>query len=64
MTINAKTLVKDKFWILEENGSKLGTLQKKDGNGWIFLSKQDQRQVFHTPESLREKFGIDSRTKN
>ena len=59
MTINAKTLVKDKFWILEENGSKLGTLQKKDGNGWIFLSKQDQRQVFHTPESLREKFGID-----
>ena len=50
MTINAKTLVKDKFWIIEENGSKLGTLQKKEGNGWIFLSKRDQRQVFHTPE--------------
>ena len=59
MTINAKTLVKDKFWIIEENGSKLGTLQKKDGNGWIFLSKQDNKQIFHTPESLREKFGID-----
>ena len=29
MTVNAKTLVKDKFWIIEENGSKLGTLQKK-----------------------------------
>ena len=59
MTINAKTLVKDKFWIIEENGNKLGTLQKKDGNGWIFLSKRDRKQVFHTPESLREKFGID-----
>ena len=59
MTINAKTLVKDRFWILEENGQKLGTLQKKEGNGWIFLSKADSREVFHTPESLRERFGID-----
>ena len=40
MTINAKTLVKDKFWIIEENGQKLGTLQKQDNNGWIFLSKK------------------------
>jgi len=59
MTVNAKTLVKDRFWILEEDGQKLGTLQKKDGNGWIFLSKADSREVFHTPESLRERFGID-----
>ena len=59
MTVNAKTLVKDKFWILEENGQKLGTLQKKDDNGWVFLSKADSREVFHTPESLRERFGID-----
>ena len=59
MSINAKILVKDKFWILEENGQKLGTLQKKEGNGWIFLSKADSREVFHTPESLRERFGVD-----
>ena len=63
MTVNAKTLVKDRFWILEEDGQKLGTLQKKDGNGWIFLSKADSREVFHTPESLRERFGIDVLTK-
>jgi len=62
MTINAKTLVKDKFWILEENGHKLGTLQKKDGNGWLFLSKRDASEVFHTHESLRERFGIDITT--
>ena len=41
MTVRAKTLVKDKFWIVEQNGQKLGTLQKKDDNGWIFLSKKD-----------------------
>ena len=38
MTVKAKTLVKDKFWIVEEHGQKLGTLQKKDNNGWIFLN--------------------------
>ena len=58
MTVRAKTLVKDKFWIMEENGQKLGTLQKQADNGWIFLSKQDKRQVFHTQESLFSKFGF------
>ena len=56
--IKAKTLVKDKFWIVEEHGQKLGTLQKKDDNGWIFLSKADKRQVYITQESLFQKFGI------
>ena len=59
MTINAKTLVKDKFWIIEENGEKLGTLQKQENNGWIFLSKKNNKEIFHTQENLRERFGID-----
>ena len=58
MTVRAKTLVKDKFWIVEQNGEKLGTLSRQDGNGWIFLSKKDKRQVFHTQESLFTKFGF------
>jgi hypothetical protein len=58
MTVRAKTLVKDKFWIVEQNGQKLGTLQKQEDNGWIFLSKQDNREVFHTQESLFTKFGF------
>ena len=58
MTIKAKTLIKDKFWIVEEHGQKLGTLQNKDDNGWIFLSKKDRRQVFHTQESLFTRFGF------
>ena len=59
MTVRAKTLVKDKFWIVEQDGQKLGTLQKQENNGWVFLSKKDLRQVFHTPESLFTKFGVD-----
>jgi hypothetical protein len=59
MIVRAKTLVKDKFWIVEQNGQKLGTLQKQDDNGWIFLSKKDTRQVFDTQESLFTRFGMD-----
>jgi len=55
--INAKTLVKDRFWIIEKNGQKLGTLQKEETNGWIFLSRQQEKEVFHTQDSLYEKFG-------
>ena len=55
--INAKTLVKDRFWIIEKNGQKLGTLQKEDSNGWIFLSRQQEKEIFHTRDSLYEKFG-------
>ena len=58
MTIKAKTLVKDKFWIVEEHGQKLGTLQKKDDNCWIFLNKADKRQVYVTKESLFQQFGV------
>jgi len=57
MTMRAKILVKDKFWIIEENGQKLGTLQRKDDNGWIFLGKKDQRQEYPTQESLYARFG-------
>ena len=59
MTVNAKTLIKDKFWIIEENGEKLGTLQKQESNGWICLSKKNNKEIFHTQENLRERFGID-----
>ena len=58
MTVIAKTLVKNKFWIIKQDGQKLGTLQKKDDNGWIFLGKADKRQVYVTQESLFKKFGF------
>ena len=57
MTVRAKTLIKDKFWIVEEDGEKLGTLQKQNDNGWIFLSKKD-KQIFETQESLFTRFGF------
>lgn len=56
MTLTAKALVQDKFWIIEENGQKVGTLQKKEVNGWIFLGKE-KKEKFETQEELVKKFG-------
>ena len=58
MTINAKTLIKDRFWIIKENGEKIGTLQKQDHNGWIFLGKKENREEFKTEQNLFERFGF------
>lgn len=57
MTINAKTLVQDRFWIIQENGVKIGTLQKQDDNDWIFLGKMDQRETFNNEKALIDRFG-------
>ena len=56
--INAKTLVRDKFWIVEQDGEKIGTLQKQENNGWIFLGKKDRREEFKSEQALFEKFGL------
>jgi hypothetical protein len=37
---------------------KTGYPTETSDNGWIFLSKQDSREVFHTQESLFTKFGF------
>ena len=54
MTVRAKTLVKDKFWIVEQDGHKLGTLQKQQDNGWIFLSKKDKSCLLYTSDAADE----------
>jgi len=59
MSINAKTLVRDKFWIVEQDGEKIGTLQKEKDNGWIFLSKRDKREEFATETALLDRFGLE-----
>lgn len=36
MTINAKTILKDKFWIIEDNGKKMGTLTVNEENRYMY----------------------------
>jgi len=57
MTVNAKTLLKDKFWIVEQGGQRLGTLTLSDDR-YMFASKSETC-FFDNLRQMKKKFGVD-----
>lgn len=55
MTIKAKPVLKDKFWIVEEEGVRVGTLSKND-EGFVVSSK-GKIDFYKTENQLKKKFG-------
>lgn len=56
--IQAKPIIDNKFWIVEDNGVKIATLRKNDENKFI-LSNEEGVRVFDTKKSITEQFGKD-----
>jgi hypothetical protein len=54
MNIKAKPIVDGKFWIVEENGEKIGVLHKKENNK--FMSKGTEK-YFSKKDELTKLFG-------
>ena len=54
----AKPIVDGKFWIVEQNGEKIGTLHKKENNKFM-LSSKDGNSFFGKKEELLKAFGKD-----
>jgi hypothetical protein len=54
--IHAKPIVDEKFWIVEQDGEKIGTLHKKENNRFI-LSSRDGSTHFSKKEDLVKAFG-------
>lgn len=55
MTIKAKPILENRFWIIEDEGVKIGTLSK-DGDGFLF-SKKGEISFFQDEKQLKRKFG-------
>lgn len=55
---HAKPIVDGKFWIVEQNGEKIGTLHKKENNRFM-LSGPDGASFFGKKEELLKAFGKD-----
>lgn len=55
---SAKPIVEGKFWIVEENGEKVGTLHKKENNKFM-LSAKGGNSFFGKKEELIKAFGKD-----
>jgi hypothetical protein len=54
--IYAKPIVEGKFWIVEQDGEKIGTLHKKENNKYM-LSSKDGSSFFGKKEELVKAFG-------
>lgn len=55
MTIEAKTILKNKYWIIEDGDTRLGTLSF-DNERYIFTNKNEVC-VFDDKNALQNKFG-------
>ena len=54
--IHAKPIVDGKFWVIEQGGEKIATLQKKENNKFI-LSNTVGEVYFNKKEELTKQFG-------
>lgn len=54
--IHAKPIVEGKFWIVEQDGEKVATLQKKENNKFV-LSSNYGEVMFNKKEDLTKEFG-------
>lgn len=54
----AKPVIKNKFWIVEENGEKIATIQAiEEGGGYAYV-KEEHREVFPSIKTLGKKYNI------
>lgn len=55
MTLKAKPVLKDKFWIVEDEGTRIGTLQRND-EGFVVTHKGNI-EFYKSENQLKKKFG-------
>ena len=56
MSIKSKTILKDKFWILEDNGVRIGTISLADENRFMFSGSKGTT-YFDSKKALKNTFG-------
>lgn len=53
----AKPVVKNKFWVVEESGNKIATIQARDDGGCVYVHNESREQ-FGNVQSLTKKYNI------
>lgn len=56
MEMKAKPVIEGKFWILENNGTRVGVLQKDVTNKFVMTAK-DKKLVYKDLKSIEKTFG-------
>jgi len=58
MTIVAKPVVKNKYWIVEQEGTKIATIQAIEEGGFVYVH-DNYREKFATIKMLTNKYNIE-----
>lgn len=57
MSVKAKPILENKFWIVEDSGQRIGTLTK-DSDSFVY-SKKGNITFYNTEKELKQTFGAD-----
>jgi hypothetical protein len=61
--IIAKPVVKNKFWIVEEGGEKIATIQAIEEGGFAYVH-DEQRELFPSIKMISKKYNIEFYCRN
>ena len=53
----AKQIIKNKFWIVEDHGSKVATIQAVEDGGFVYVHNTE-RKMFPTIKLLSKEFNV------
>ena len=53
----AKPVIKNKFWVVEESGNKIATIQARDDGGYAYVH-DEFREFFPSVKILKQKYNI------
>ena len=53
----AKPVIKNKFWVVEDSGQKIATIQAREDGGYAYVH-EDQREYFPSAKNLKQKYNI------
>jgi hypothetical protein len=53
----AKPVIKNKFWVVEDSGNKIATIQAREDGGYAYVH-DNQREYFTSVKNLKQKYNI------
>ena len=53
----AKPVIKNKFWVVEDHGQKIATIQAREDGGFVYVH-DEQREFFPSVKILKQKYNI------
>lgn len=53
----AKPVIKNKFWVVEDHGQKIATIQAREDGGFVYVH-DEHREFFPSVKNLKQKYNI------